>query len=252
MTKQEYKDLRIKELGKNYRKHTTSKSDSDKCISMECGDWPIFRGITSAEMTLKMLLECKYTNEQMIIKLNVKFPNNNNNSSRPHRIFNIFSNGKCKNVQKYDKGNILGLVWDRYKLFTKDGKFKVDFEKLGRNLITENQYYKELETEINKSKLDGLKTIENRLIKAPKFPEKIEARTTLYKRNPDVIVYVKDRAKGICENCKKDAPFIRLSDSTPYLEIHHKIPLSMGGEDTVQNSLALCPNCHREMHYGKQ
>lgn len=36
----------------------------------------------------------------------------------------------------------------------------------------------------------------------------------------------------------------------PYLEVHHVIPLSQNGEDTLENAEALCPNCHREKHYG--
>ncbi len=40
------------------------------------------------------------------------------------------------------------------------------------------------------------------------------------------------------------------SDKTPYLEVHHRIPLAKKGEDTVANAIALCPNCHRKSHYG--
>jgi len=32
------------------------------------------------------------------------------------------------------------------------------------------------------------------------------------------------------------------------LELHHIIPLSEGGEDTIENSVLLCPNCHRLEH----
>ncbi|TOJ58505.1 hypothetical protein CGI36_22670 [Vibrio parahaemolyticus] len=28
------------------------------------------------------------------------------------------------------------------------------------------------------------------------------------------------------------------------------MPLKDGGSDTVENVKALCPNCHREAHYG--
>lgn len=58
------------------------------------------------------------------------------------------------------------------------------------------------------------------------------------------------RANGVCEQCGDKAPFIRRSDNIPYLEVHHKVMLSEGGEDTVVNAHALCPNCHREVHYG--
>ena len=73
---------------------------------------------------------------------------------------------------------------------------------------------------------------------------------TAYKRNADVIVEVLIRAKGSCEQCKSKAPFSKKSDGTPYLEVHHKVQLSNGGDDTVENAIALCPNCHRERHYG--
>ncbi|MBC8673865.1 HNH endonuclease [Aeromonas hydrophila] len=49
---------------------------------------------------------------------------------------------------------------------------------------------------------------------------------------------------------KHKAPFNRVSDGTPYLEVHHIQPLANGGEDTIQNTMALCPNCHRKRHFG--
>ena len=73
---------------------------------------------------------------------------------------------------------------------------------------------------------------------------------TSFERNPDVVAEVLERASGICECCKKNAPFFKKSDGTPYLEVHHKIPLALGGEDSVENAEALCPNCHRKTHYG--
>ena len=69
-------------------------------------------------------------------------------------------------------------------------------------------------------------------------------------RNPDVVAEVKIRAKGFCESCKNEAPFKTAAKGEPYLEVHHVITLANGGPDTVENCLALCPNCHRKMHYG--
>ncbi|MBU2889091.1 HNH endonuclease [Celeribacter halophilus] len=89
-----------------------------------------------------------------------------------------------------------------------------------------------------------------RLAEAPQQPEKQKATTTIFKRNPDVIAEVLFRANGICEACHAPAPFERLSDGTPYLEVHHKIPLAKDGPDTVENAVALCPNCHRREHSG--
>lgn len=34
---------------------------------------------------------------------------------------------------------------------------------------------------------------------------------------------------GHCENCGNSGPFIRVSDGSIYLEVHHNIPLSSGG-----------------------
>lgn len=89
-----------------------------------------------------------------------------------------------------------------------------------------------------------------RLAEAPRQPEKQKATTTIFKRNPDVIAEVLFRANVICEACHEPAPFDRLSDGTPYLEVHHKIPLAKDGPDTVENAVALCPNCHRREHSG--
>lgn len=71
--------------------------------------------------------------------------------------------------------------------------------------------------------------------------------TKVYKRDAAVSAYVKMRADGKCDMCGKDAPF---SDKKgkPYLEEHHVIRLADGGEDSIDNAVALCPNCHREIH----
>ena len=44
--------------------------------------------------------------------------------------------------------------------------------------------------------------------------------------------------------------FNRKKDNTPYLEVHHIIRLADDGDDSVENAIALCPNCHREAHFG--
>ncbi len=82
------------------------------------------------------------------------------------------------------------------------------------------------------------------------YPDAYEVKTMAFKRNADVIAEVLVRANGVCEKCVKEAPFKRASDGTPYLEVHHIKRLADGGEDTVENAIAVCPNCHRELHYG--
>ena len=70
---------------------------------------------------------------------------------------------------------------------------------------------------------------------------------TNYKRNVYVAEYAKRRAKGMCQLCDQAAPF-NTPRGAPYLESHHIIWLAQGGKDTIENTVALCPNCHKKMH----
>lgn len=88
------------------------------------------------------------------------------------------------------------------------------------------------------------------LASAPKLPTKVKVTTEVFLRNEHVVAQVLIRAAGHCEFCKSPAPFAKATDGTPYLEVHHQKWLAAGGEDTVQNAVALCPNCHRKAHYG--
>lgn len=103
---------------------------------------------------------------------------------------------------------------------------------------------------VQKALQDSAEQRQARLAKATKKPGKKTVRMVVFNRNPDVVAEVLLRAKGTCEGCNKPAPFVRKSDKSPYLEVHHHLPLANGGEDTVKNAIALCPNCHREKHFG--
>lgn len=81
-------------------------------------------------------------------------------------------------------------------------------------------------------------------------PEFKLAQVTQFNRDPSVKAWVLKEANGTCECCQKSAPF-RTLDGTPYLEVHHLRRLADNGPDTICNSIALCPNCHRELHFGK-
>lgn len=85
----------------------------------------------------------------------------------------------------------------------------------------------------------------------PEKPNKRQTTITVFIRNPHVVAAALKRADGKCEGCNSAAPFARQSDRTPYLEVHHRIPLAEDGLDTVDNAIALCPNCHREAHHGE-
>ncbi|MDX7997959.1 HNH endonuclease [Xenorhabdus sp. Reich] len=68
-----------------------------------------------------------------------------------------------------------------------------------------------------------------------------------YERNACITEYAKRVAKGICQLCLSPAPFCN-ERGEPYLETHHIVWLSKGGADTIENTVALCPNCHKKMH----
>lgn len=76
------------------------------------------------------------------------------------------------------------------------------------------------------------------------------APASYYARSRAVRVYVLSRADGRCEGCGSAAPFTAVGGE-PYLEPHHIRRLSDQGPDDPRYMAALCPNCHREAHYGE-
>ncbi|MGX5725672.1 HNH endonuclease [Metapseudomonas otitidis] len=107
-----------------------------------------------------------------------------------------------------------------------------------------------LDDAVRRAGCDNPEKRRERIDRAPKKPAWVIRLVREFVRNPDVIVEVLNRAGGRCESCGALAPFNRRSDGSPYLEVHHKIRLADDGEDTVENAIALCPNCHRLSHYG--
>jgi 5-methylcytosine-specific restriction protein A len=81
-------------------------------------------------------------------------------------------------------------------------------------------------------------------------PSRKSGFRNVYQRSTDVKAYVLARAGGSCEGCTQPAPFVRI-DGSPYLEPHHIRRVSDGGPDDPAFVIALCPNCHRLIHAGK-
>lgn len=135
--------------------------------------------------------------------------------------------------------------------FIKDKSPLTCFWKYGDNTLKKLENINgKTENEINIAKQRSNTERQKRLKAAPKIPTKTNLTIENYSRNPDVVEESLYRADGICEICNCVAPFIKIKDNTPYLEVHHIIPFSQGGEDTIENTKALCPNCHRKQHYG--
>ncbi len=132
-------------------------------------------------------------------------------------------------------------------------KVKRELERLKFKIIStdelsswNSEFYKKV---IASSKMER-SARQKRLEHAPKVPSTRQKTVTVFVRNPDVVAEALYQAAGVCGKCSHDAPFIRKLDKTPYLEVHHIKPLAEGGEDTVENAIALCPNCHRQAHHG--
>jgi 5-methylcytosine-specific restriction protein A len=84
-----------------------------------------------------------------------------------------------------------------------------------------------------------------------KKPNKRELKIFDYERDSSVKAWVLRNANGICENCLQVAPF-NTKIGEPFLEVHHVRRLSDNGSDTPENAVALCPNCHKEIHFGEK
>lgn len=89
--------------------------------------------------------------------------------------------------------------------------------------------------------------IQKRAKNAPQVPAKKVTSSQGYERNIYVAELARRRAKGVCQLCNNPAPF-NDKKGEPFLEVHHVLWLSKGGNDTIENTVALCPNCHRKMH----
>jgi len=72
-------------------------------------------------------------------------------------------------------------------------------------------------------------------------------KVSVFPRSVYINEFAKRVSKGICQLCDEKAPFMD-KKGNPFLEVHHIHYLSQGGTDTIDNVVALCPNCHRKIH----
>jgi predicted HNH restriction endonuclease len=116
---------------------------------------------------------------------------------------------------------------------------------------TQADYKVNFEYKVTTSASDSSENRQKRINSKNKKSRVVYRLVQDYERDPDVIAEALYRAKGLCEKCGEIAPFKKRSNGEPYLEVHHVISLSKGGEDSLENVACLCPNCHRETHFGK-
>jgi 5-methylcytosine-specific restriction protein A len=94
------------------------------------------------------------------------------------------------------------------------------------------------------------KTILNRIPIGQVKPTKAASIRGYYSRDASVVAYLQNLALGICECCDSLSTF-KKDDGEPYLEVHHVKHLASNGSDTITNAIAVCANCHRELHFGE-
>ncbi len=118
---------------------------------------------------------------------------------------------------------------------------------LNSRIIDENE--SKLQTRVRKNS----SRINKRVIqiyeesKNSKNPSVYNVTEKRFDRNQALVKEAKIFANGVCQLCGNNAPFNDRNDE-PFLEVHHINWLSMGGSDSADNVIALCPNCHRKMH----
>jgi len=147
-------------------------------------------------------------------------------------------NGQPYQATQRGKDGKLRKVWV-FKLKLDDGytQLNIDIDTLEKNRLEKEKKVKRLSTTDIAQKAKE--------VKGKPGTRKVVSST--YERNTYVVEYTRQRANGVCELCNSKAPFTN-SKGEPYLEVHHIHWLSKGGDDAIENTVALCPNCHRKMH----
>ncbi|MGO9568470.1 MAG: HNH endonuclease [Desulfomonilaceae bacterium] len=59
--------------------------------------------------------------------------------------------------------------------------------------------------------------------------------------------FAKSWARGFCQFCGNIAQY-EDAEGRPRLHVHHIQYLDQGGQDAVENVVAICPNCHDIIH----
>lgn len=237
-----FSDLKVgrSETYSNLREDGAKRKNQSCFENIKVGDKAVAyeTGKTGAITSICEVVDKQYENEEIVVEF------------KKIMDFNEFlSLEKMKNKKELEDCDVIGF--HRGTLFEINKKHFYIIEKM---LIEENNplnYIKEFDEAVNESlKLSSEERRRRLANKKNSIPEKVDRLSSGFKRDPDVVAEALIRARGVCERCGNPAPFKRATDGTPYLEVHHKIRLADGGEDTVENTIAVCPNCHRELHFG--
>ncbi len=79
---------------------------------------------------------------------------------------------------------------------------------------------------------------------------KVEYLHETYARNRGWVTAAKERYGHQCLYPKCDNHFVK-PDGSPYIEVHHIIPLFEGGEDSLWNLVTVCAHHHKMAHFAE-
>ncbi|MEH7255799.1 HNH endonuclease, partial [Neobacillus niacini] len=148
----------------------------------------------------------------------------------------------------------LGEAWT--KRYDSMWRIKNDQEAWKENIMQLGEYnrFPEIFENFNKMKIHyfeslSLKDLTQTLLdKQSNKNNRKMTQTAVYDRSVYIKEFARKVANGICQLCDNEAPF-RDKQGNLFLEVHHIHYLSQGGCDTIDNVVALCPNCHRKIHH---
>lgn len=78
---------------------------------------------------------------------------------------------------------------------------------------------------------------------------------TSFRRDAGIAAKAIEESGFKCQINNEHETFISGSSGKPYVEVHHLIPMAFSNDfeyslDNPVNLVVMCPNCHREIHYG--
>lgn len=144
-------------------------------------------------------------------------------------------------IQGYKPAKNVGSAGEKIR------RFLADFHVINKLDLEPTADFEELNKRTISLRSSFGKTLSRSLPKGVESPNRSNSTATTFLRDPQVRAWVLENANGICEACNVKAPFY-LQNGMPYLEVHHVQTLAEGGPDTIDNTVAVCPNCHRRLH----
>ena len=82
-----------------------------------------------------------------------------------------------------------------------------------------------------------------------RYPQKISETRDIVERCEQVKKYTLLRANGQCQGCSNQTTPLLTDIQSVFLEVHHVKFLRNSGPDTIDNTVALCPRCHKKAHH---